>query len=450
VTHNQIPLERRAYKFTRLQIHESAVVFLKDQLGAINLGTIKQKPASKRQFIVTSVAGLVAMGASQQAQAQSAAQAAPPVTTYSPIIRLKLATSLPLDKSIYISGSFNQWGLGTKAWPMTILPDGSYAARLPTWVRGNYEFKFHLGGWESEAVTARGSKLGNLNHTFSARKPVFETVIDGWTGITAWPKAGSTAPIGVSIFSDDMAMPQLSRNRRIWVYLPPDYGKTAKRYPVIYMHDGQNVFDKATSFVGEWGVDETLNRLAGAGDAGAIVIAIDNGGRNRDEEYHPIHPDTGRPGKADAYLDFIVTTLKPLVDSVFATKPDRLNTAILGASSGGSISLYGALKYPDVFGKAALFSTPLWLEPRFDVMASTINAHRPGAKLWFICGATEKVGTGAAGMFAKDQPALIDALAAAGFSRTTQLSASIDPTGQHGEAFWGPKFEEAYKWLFAT
>jgi predicted alpha/beta superfamily hydrolase len=408
-----------------------------------------QKPASKRQFIVTSISGLIGMAVSQQAMAQSTTQAAPASAAYSPIIRIKLATPLPLDKNVYISGSFNQWGLGDKAWPMTMLPDGSYAARLPAWVRGNYEFKFHLGDWAFEAINERGSKLGNFSHSFSPRKPTFEVLIQGWLGVTAWPKAGSTAPVGVSIFSDDMRMPQLNRNRRIWVYLPPDYGQSAKRYPVIYMHDGQNVFDKATSFVGEWGVDETLNRLAAGGDYGAIVIAIDNGGRNRDEEYHPIHPDTGRPGKADAYLDFIVKTLKPLVDSVFTTKPDRLNTAIIGASSGGSISLYAALKFPDVFGKAALFSTPLWLEPRFDVMASTINAHRPDTKLWFICGATEKVGTGPAGMFAKDQPAMIDALAAAGFSRTTQLSASIDPTGQHGEAFWGPKFEEAYKWLFS-
>jgi predicted alpha/beta superfamily hydrolase len=404
------------------------------------------KPRSKRQFIETTVCGLLALGLSQTASAQAVA----PPNAYSPLIRVKLVQPLPLDKTIFISGTFNQWGLGAKAWPMTMLPDGSYAARLPVWVRSFHEFKFHLGDWAYEAVNERGSKLGNFSHTFSPRKPTFEFVIQGWLGITAWPKTGSTAPSGVSVFSDDMLMPQLNRKRRIWVYLPPDYGQTAKRYPVIYMQDGQNVFDKATSFVGEWGVDETLNRLAAQGDAGAIVIAIDNGGRNRDEEFHPIVPDTGRPGKADAYLEFIVRTLKPLVDSLFSTKPDRLNTAIMGASSGGTIALYAALKYPDVFGKAALFSTPLWLAPRFDAMVPRVNAFRPDSKLWFICGATEKTGTGPAGMFAKDQPALIDALATAGFSRTTQLNASIDPMGQHGEAFWGPKFEDAYKWLFAA
>jgi predicted alpha/beta superfamily hydrolase len=400
---------------------------------------------SKRRFIATTVAGLATLAAAPSGFGQSVA----PAATYSPVIHINLRTPLPLDKTIYISGSFNQWGLGTKAWPMTMLPDGSYAARLPTWVRGNYEFKFHLGDWSSEATTSRGTKMGNFNANFSPRKSRFDFVIEGWQGQEAWPKAGSTAPIGVSIFSNDMRIPQLNTNRRIWVYLPPDYGKVAtKRYPVIYMQDGQNVFDKATSYASEWGVDETLNRLAAAGDAGAIVIAIDNGGRTRDEEYHPIVPDTGRPGQADAYLDFIIKTLKPLVDSVFTTKPDRLNTALIGASSGATLALYGALKFPDVFGKAALFSIPLWLAPRFDAMVPTSNAYRPGTKLWFICGATEKVGDGQAGMFARDQPALLAALTTAGFSPTTQIKASIDPAGQHNEAFWGATFEDAYRWLF--
>jgi hypothetical protein len=89
----------------------------------------------------------------------AAAQIAATTTAYGPVLRVTLANPLPLDKKIYISGSFNAWGLGTTAWPMNLLPDGSYAARLPEWVRGNYEFKFHLGDWEHEATTARGSKI---------------------------------------------------------------------------------------------------------------------------------------------------------------------------------------------------------------------------------------------------------------------------------------------------
>ena len=403
------------------------------------------KPTSKRRFITTSVAGLVALSVEN-----ALAQTTPATPAYSPLVRVRLGRPLPLDKSVFISGSFNNWGLGDKAWPMTMLPDGSYAARLPVWVRGNYEFKFHLGGWDNEATTARGGKMGNSDFNFSPRHTTYETTIEGWLGVSAWPKPDSTAPLGVSILSDNMDIPQLNRKRRIWVYLPPDYGKTNKRYPVIYIQDGQNVFDKATSFAGEWGVDETLNRLATAGDYGAIVIAIDNGGRTRNQEYHPIDPDSGRPGQADAYLSFIVTTLKPLVDRAFATKPDRLNTAIAGASSGATIALYAALKYPDVFGKAALFSTPLWIAPRFDTMVATSNAYRAGTKLWFICGANERTGNDPAGTYARDVPAMMTALTTAGFSPTTQIKSTIDSQGQHNEQFWGRTFEDAYKWMFGA
>src|SRR5919202_6585569 len=82
-------------------------------------------------------------------------------------------------------------------------------------------------------------------------------------------------------------MPQLGRTRRVWVYLPPGYAASRRRYPVLYLHDGQNVFDAATSFAGEWGVDEALDSLARRGDPGAIVVAVDNGGPRRLDEYDP-------------------------------------------------------------------------------------------------------------------------------------------------------------------
>ncbi|NJR20549.1 MAG: phosphonate ABC transporter ATP-binding protein [Hyphomonadaceae bacterium] len=399
---------------------------------------------SKRNVLFASLSGLAVAGLPNSNQAQP--QATP--NDYAPILRVTLATPLALDKNVHVSGSFNNWGIDDKAWKMTMLPDGSYAARLPAWVRGNYEFKFHLGNWATEAVTARGAKLGNLSANFSPRKPNYDFAIEGWQGVPAWPKANSTVAGTVVILSNDMAMPSLRRTRRIWAYLPPGYGQSDRRYPVIYMHDGQNVFDRATAFAGEWGVDETLERLAQAGDTGAIVIAINNGERDRNDEFHPSNPDTGRPGRADDYLTFIVSKLKPLVDATFATKPDRLNTAIMGASSGGTISLYAAMKYPDVFGKAAMFSTPLWLAPRFDAMVPDSNFYRPDTKLWFICGANESTRADPPGSFAKDQPALVEALTQAGFSLTTQIKATIDPAGEHNEQFWGRTFEDAYRWLF--
>jgi predicted alpha/beta superfamily hydrolase len=219
---------------------------------------------------------------------------------------------------------------------------------------------------------------------------------------------------------------------------------------VIYMQDGQNVFDKATSFSGEWGVDETLDRLHASGDEGCIVIAVDNGGRTRNAEYHPINPDTGRPGEADKYLAYLIDTLKPAVDATFRTKPEPENTIIMGASSGASLSLYAALKRPDVFGRAGLFSTPLWVEPRFDQMARTANAARATSRLYFCTGAKETVGTFPAGKFAADMPAMIAGLEAGGFKKDSQFKVTLPEDGQHNEAFWAREFEGAYRFLTST
>ena len=196
-----------------------------------------------------------------------------------------------------------------------------------------------------------------------------------------WPLASSTATPSVSILSCAFEMPQLQRSRRVWLYLPPGYdapGNTA-RYPVLYMHDGQNVFDAATSYVGEWGVDETLDSLAAAGVTAPIVVAVDHGGERRLDEYSPWRNETfrwpgsdpdapaapgpGPGGEGEAYVEFLTTTLKPTIDARFRTLPGRETTGILGSSMGGLISLYAALRHPDVFGRVGVFSPAFWFAP---------------------------------------------------------------------------------------
>ena len=133
---------------------------------------------------------------------------------------------------------------------------------------------------------------------------------------------------------DSFYMPQLDRYRNVWVYLPPDYNNSEKRFPVLYMHDGQNLFEDSTSFVGEWRVDETLDSLQKAGGQVGIVIGIENDGRYRMDEYMPnVHPKYGG-GEGAKYVSFIAETLKPYVDSVYKTKSDAAFTGIGGSSFG--------------------------------------------------------------------------------------------------------------------
>ena len=153
--------------------------------------------------------------------------------------------------------------------------------------------------------------------------------------------------------------PQLGNARDIHVYLPPSYRSSGRHYPVIYMHDGQNLFDHELSYAGEWGVDETMERLAPEGIE-AIVVAIPNMGGERTGEYSPWRDPRAGGGRGDAYLDFIIDTLKPRIDRRFRTRRERDHTGIAGSSMGGLISLYAFLRHPGIFGFCGAMSPSLW------------------------------------------------------------------------------------------
>jgi len=152
--------------------------------------------------------------------------------------------------------------------------------------------------------------------------------------------------------------PQLHNTRDLLVYLPPSYHQSDRRYPVLYMHDGQNLFDRTTGFAGqEWEVDETMQRLSAEGIE-AIIVGLPNMGADRIYEYNPFH--NIREGRGEAYLSFIAHTVKPVIDRDFRTRPDRIHTGIMGSSMGGLISLYGFFHRPDVFGFAGIMSPSVW------------------------------------------------------------------------------------------
>lgn len=172
--------------------------------------------------------------------------------------------------------------------------------------------------------------------------------------------AQSTANPQVSILSDCFDMPPLDTCRRIWLYLPTDYGTSGERYPVLYLLDGQNIFDDATSYIGEWHVDESLLRMEQGGFSGIIVVAIDHGGPYRVAEYtpwpHPVH----QGGEGTRTIDFLVHYLKPYIDEHFFTLPDPEHTGIMGASLGGLMALAAGFTHPETFGLVGALSTSYW------------------------------------------------------------------------------------------
>lgn len=248
--------------------------------------------------------------------------------------------------------------------------------------------------------------------------------------------AQSTASKNVSAFTIDA--PQLGGQKKIWLYLPENYRSSAKRLPVIYMHDGQNLFDAKTSYVGEWQVDETLDSLK----AQVIVVGIEHGGEKRIDELTPYKNAKYGGGKADQYLDFIVNTLKPYIDKNYRTKPDKKHTAIFGSSLGGLVSFYAVLKYPEVFSKAGVFSPSFWFTG--DIYKLMENAPKNKARIYFLAGDSESKDDDVVGDI-KRMEKLLDANRCACLKLTKSV---VVKGGKHNEKMWREWFGKAYLWLF--
>jgi predicted alpha/beta superfamily hydrolase len=255
------------------------------------------------------------------------------------------------------------------------------------------------------------------------------------------PARASTALPGVSLLDSPLEMPGLARKRQLRLYLPPGYATSNKRYPVLYMHDGQNLFDAATAYSGEWQVDETLDALAREGKLELIVVGIDNGGDKRMTELNAW--DSERFGAAEGreYLDFVVKTVKPLVDRSYRTLPGREHTAVMGSSMGGLASHYALAQYPQVFGKAGVFSPAYWTaQPAFGFVAD--KPVPKDARLFMLMG--EKEGP----QMVADVKRMAQVVQKSGHpAANTRLK--IVPGAGHNEAFWAGELREALLWLYA-
>jgi alpha-glucosidase len=247
---------------------------------------------------------------------------------------------------------------------------------------------------------------------------------------------GNTASKQVSTFT--IEAPQLHTTKKIWIYLPMNYNSTNKKYRVIYMHDAQNLFDAKTSFVGEWNVDEKLDSLK----AQVIVVGIEHGNEKRIDELTPFKNKKYGGGNADKYLEFIVNTLKPEIDTKYRTKTNAGNTAIMGSSLGGLVSYYAILKYPKVFGKAGIFSPSFWFN-RKEIVELTEKTSRLKTKIYFLCGDNE------GDKDVIDDLNKIDDLVAEKRCDCLLLTKkTIVKDGQHNEKLWRDGFVKAYLWLF--
>jgi predicted alpha/beta superfamily hydrolase len=330
--------------------------------------------------------------------------------------------------NIYIAGNFNGW---SPADPLVALQkgaEGKYSIAFDNSPKMDYEFKFTMGSWQTVECQSNGMDISN-RHLSIQSDTVLHFSVAGWkNGKNEPPK--HTASRNVQVLDTAFQIPQLQRTRRIWIYLPADYNAGNKKYPVLYMHDGQNLFDAATSFAGEWGVDEALDTL----NKPCIVVGIDNGGSHRMQEYNVESDGKFGKGEGKAYLEFIVNTLKPYIDKNYRTLPDAKHTAIAGSSMGGLISFYALLDFPGTFGAAGVFSPSFWLvENKMPADFSVLN----GKRLYFYYGELEgkEMGIPTEKVIAKTKTI-----------QHVDVQLSVDEQGRHNEAAWKKTFPAFYRW----
>ena len=356
-------------------------------------------------------------------------------------ITLKITSvpaNTPSNSTIYVAGNFNGWNPGLTAMVADGL--GNYSYTIPEGT-GVLEYKFTRGAWPSVEANATGSDIPNRTVNFTGAAQNLNLTVQSWKDLGG---AGnpSTAASNVHILSNNFVIPQLNRNRKIWIYLPPDYETSTKTYPVIYMQDGQNLFDNVTSFSGEWQVDETLNSLFEQGDYGAIVIGIDNGGGSRIDEYTPWNNPQYGGGEGDLYMQFVAETLKPYVDLNYRTRPGREYNALIGSSLGALISNYGGVKYSQTFSKIGSFSPAYWIvNNQFNNYITNSTADLSGMRIYFVAG------SGESSTIVNDIQTVKNNLQTKGLTSTNTL-VKIDSYGQHNENYWKGEFSAAYKWLF--
>jgi alpha-glucosidase len=251
----------------------------------------------------------------------------------------------------------------------------------------------------------------------------------------------STISSNVTLLKKEFSIDGLNtKPHKVWLYLPPNYTQTKKKYPVIYMHDGQNLFDDATAFLKEWQIDESLNTLYSETGEAYIVVGIENGGDKRIEEYTPWENERYGGGKGAMYIEFIKNELKPYIDANYRTKPKAKHTAIIGSSLGGLISFYGGFRYPDTFGKIGALSTSFWFSNEVEDFAKQ-HASLKKSKLYLLVGGKE------GGSMVEDTETIKKILLASGFPKR-HLKTKIVPEGKHNEDFWNQEFLKVIHFLY--
>jgi len=346
--------------------------------------------------------------------------ASPRATQASVTLRVVVPSATPAADTVFVAGDFQGWNPGSAAHALIRQPDGRWSITLDLAPGSPIRFKFTRGSWARVEKGAAGEEIADRALTPQAGQTHDFTV-------ARWADQGT-----ITGHVESFTHASFLGGRRVWVYLPPGYATSSERYPALFMHDGQNLFDVRTSFSGEWRVDEACEALIASDELRPlIVVGIENGGASRIQEYTP-WPDPGYGGGgADAYLTAIRDVLIPEIDRRYRTLSGPNFRWMAGSSLGGLVSLYAGLAYSDTWTRIAALSPSLWWDDR---ELRAWSASRPRAGLQRVY---QDMGTSeGSAQYLQDLRDLRGNLVAMGFAPGLDLMHVESPGHTHHETYW--------------
>jgi predicted alpha/beta superfamily hydrolase len=401
-----------------------------------------QRHASRVAFLLWLAVGLGVCGSGPASSAKNQS------TTV--IFDVAVPLETPADAEVWISGSedaLGKWnGAGVK---LLRSPDGRYHGTVTLPAGAAVEYKVTRGSWETVEKDADNQEIRNRTFKVGKGKQHVTPTVARWADQNRVPVQHTL--VGDIRYLRAVSSKFLPRKRDVIVWLPPGYDENPKRrYPVFYMHDGQNLMDVATAFSGaEWRVDEAASQLVQAGEVEPLIIVGVYNTEDRFDEYTQVK-DTGEfsefgGGNADAYGRFLVEELKPMIDRTFRTKPEPESTGLGGSSLGGLVTMHLGIKYPQVFRRLAVVSPSVfWAKKDIVARVKALKKKQP-SKIWVDIGTEESKGSQET---VEDARLLRDTLVAEGWKLDKDLKYLEVVGAVHAEAAWAERIDDILKYLY--
>ncbi len=355
-----------------------------------------------------------------------------------PQLNIVLTTDEDDIRPVYISGNFNNWHTQDERFQMERIENGLYHFRFPDDFAYPDEllYKFTKGDWSEVEIDRYGNRTEN--RSCRQHQGVRREHVDKWR--KNWLPFRNHFLPKVELISDQFEMPQLGKKRRVWALLPHDYETSTETYPVMYLHDAQNLFNEQAKY-GNWEIDKKLAVMSEYKIGKIIVVAVEHAEQDRIKEYNVGKTVLGA-GDGKKYIRFITETLKPYIDKRYRTKPEQEFTGIGGSSMGGLVSIFAGIMYPEVYGKLMIFSPSLWVVPKINF--SELDFFEPhDMKIYLYAGGDES-----ATMVRHVKRFQKNMTENSELERHIRIKLSINMFGKHTETFWSDEFPKAIEWLF--